>query len=175
MAKTSAYGASAREIRELFGDYLDGGAGEAAGAGSGESAGEGAGAAPRPALALSAEPLPAVARNAIEKSLAAFGFGDDACLFATLVPRDPTVEGGDIRLDAQALFLLVEGLDPLYVIAADADSAAALAAAYRTEFPLDAPIRAFGRPAAAFADLGALLQTDAGKQKAWQVLKSLVA
>ena len=173
MATTSAYGASAREIRELFGDYLDGGATRAADAAADAAAGVDE--TPRPALALSAAPLPDVARSALEKSLAAFGFGDDACLFATLAPHNPAAEGGDIRLDAQALFLLVEGIDPLYVIATDEESAAALAAAYRTEFPLDAPIRAFGRPAAAFANLSALLQTDAGKQKAWQVLKSLVA
>lgn len=154
LPRSNIFSASADELRDLFADYLDG---------------EGV----CIVLALSERPLGAEARNAISKSLESFGYGADACLFATLHPADESAEGGDIALDAQALFLLLEGLDPLCVICADAASANRLAEACRTAYDLDSPIRAFGRPAVAFRDLTALLATDNGKQQAWRLLKSL--
>lgn len=156
MAAKTAYGAAAEEICELFADYLEGDGG-------------------RPAVALGGHAPSPVARNAIEKSLEAFGYGLGACTYASLTPIDSSVEGADITLDSQALFLLVEGLDPLYVIATDANAAAMLGKAYRTQFALDAPARVFGRSSAIFADLDSLLATADGKQRAWRVLKSLNA
>ena len=156
MAVKSSYGAAEREIGELFADYLEGGG-------------------KNPAVALGARPLSPEARNAIDKSLEAFGYPQRACTYASLTPVDDTAEGSDLALDAHALFLLVEGLDPLFVIAADSASVAALGQAYRTSFPLDAPIRVFGRPSAAFSNLDTLLETPQGKQKAWRIMKSLQA
>lgn len=76
-------------------------------------------------------------------------------------------------LDSQALFMLIEGLDPLRVICCDAATTHAVAEAYRTTYPLDDAARVFGRPAAAFENLEALMESDDGKQKAWRVLKTL--
>ncbi len=154
MPQSNIYSASAEEVHELFGDYLDG---------SGSCV----------VLALSERPLDETARTAIARSLDSFGYGADACLFATLLPIDPAVEGGEVALDAQALFLLVEGLDPVCVISCDAASCEALGQAYRVTFELDAPARVFGRPAVAFRDLSALLASDDGKQRAWRILKAL--
>ena len=154
MVAKSSYGAAAQEISELFADYLDGDAG-------------------RPALVLGAHAPTDAVRNALEKSLEAFGFGSHACTFAALVPFDEAAEGGDIALDAQALFLLVEGIDPLFVVAVDESAAVALGHAFRASYPPDAPIRVFGRSGAAFSNLNALLQTERGKQKAWRILKTL--
>ena len=154
MASNSAYGAAAAEVAELFADYLEGDAS-------------------RPAFALSQRKLDADSRNAIEKSLESFGYTQDACTFATLFPADAAIEGGDVPLDPQALFLLVEGLDPLLVIATDAEAADALGKAYRTTYPADAPARIFGRPGAVFQNLSKLMQSETGKQKAWSVFKSL--
>ena len=154
MATNSSYGATAREIHELFADYLDG---------------DGS----RPVMAIGSRIASAGERNAIDKSLEAFGYGANSCTFATLSPIDAQAEGGDIALDAHALFLLVEGLDPLHVIALDAAAVSALGNAYRTSFRTDAPIRVFGRQSAAFENLDALLGSQAGKQRAWKVLKSL--
>lgn len=156
MAVNSTYGASEREIRELFSDYLEGDAS-------------------RPALALGARPLAPEARNALDKSLEAFGYGADACTYVSLTPLNNNAEGGDIPLDPTALFLLVEGLDPLFVIACDSAATDALGKAYRTSFAPNAPMRVFGRSSAAFDSLETLLQTPEGKQKAWRVLKSLQA
>ena len=64
-------------------------------------------------------------RAALNSAMASLGYGSGACTFAA-------VEG----LDDQALFLLVEGLDPLCLIATDSTAAAALGRAYRCEVPL---------------------------------------
>ena len=154
MPRSNIFSASADELRDLFGDYLEG---------------EGA----CIVLALSEHPLDDAARNAIAKSLDSFGYGDDACMYATLLPADESAEGGDVPLDPQALFLLLEGLDPLCVICADAAATARLGEACRTSYDLDASIRVFGRPGVAFRDLAGLLATEQGKQKAWHLLKSL--
>jgi len=74
MAAKSAYEATALEIRELFSDYLENGFSENDG--------------DRPAVALGNRPPSATARNAIVKSLEAFGYGTDACTFISLTPVD---------------------------------------------------------------------------------------
>ena len=154
MSQSNIYGAGAASIFELFGDYVRGDAG-------------------RSALVLSARPLGDGASNALGKSLAAFGYGSDAFSTATITPQDPDAEGGDIPLDPQALFLLVEGLDPLILICADRESVELAGQAYHTRFRPDTAERAFGRPAVMFDDLEALMESEAGKQKAWKLLKSL--
>ena len=71
------------------------------------------------------------------------------------------------------LFLLVEGLDPLCLIATDSTAAAALGRAYRCEVPLGKPGRAFGRSVVAFRDFDAMLDDGQDKQIAWALLKKL--
>ena len=154
LQQSNIYSASAEEIGGLFGDYLDG-------------------SAACPVLILSEQPLGDVARNALEKTFSSFGYGNaGACGYATLHPSNATEEW-DVVLDPQALFLLMEGLDPICVVCADEASATCLGKAYRTAFEPDAPARVFGRPAVAFRDFAALLATDEGKQRAWHILKSL--
>lgn len=144
------YGASAAEIWEIFGDHVEGNPAALA-------------------LALSSAPLGDIARNALEKSFESFGYGAMPCAFATLAPR----VGDGPSLDPQALFMLVEGLDPVCVVCTDAEAVHAVESAYRTTCPLDAPARVFGRSAATFRNLDTLLETPEGKQKAWSVLKTL--
>ena len=98
-------------------------------------------------------------RAALNSAMASLGYGSGACTFAA-------VEG----LDDQALFLLVEGLDPLCLIAPDSTAAAAL---YRCEVPLGKPGRAFGRSVVAFRDFDAMLDDGQDKQIAWALLKKL--
>ena len=157
MSRSNIFEAGAVEVTDLFADYLEGS----------PTAGSCL------ALAFSEKPLGTAERAAIQKSLAALGFGEDACTYATALPRGGEAEAGDIPLDAQATFLLVEGLDPLRIIACDRRSTELLARAYRTTFAPDSAVRIFGRPSTAFADLASLLATDAGKQKAWALFKTL--
>lgn len=153
LAQSNIYSASAEEIGGLFGDYLEGNAA-------------------CPVLVLSEQPLDDKARDALAKTFSSFGYGNaNACGYATLHPANATDEW-DVALDPQALFLLVEGLDPVCVVCADEASATCLGKAYRTAFDLDSPVRVFGRPAVAFRDFAAMLATDEGKQRAWHILKS---
>lgn len=155
ISRSNIFEAGAAEVPQLFGDYIEA-----------ESLG-----GQCVVLALSAQKLDAKTRNAIEKSLVALGFGEESCTYATAWPSNSASDA--TPLDARALFLLVEGLDPLCIIAADQQSSGLLNAAYRTEFPLDSTVRIFGRPSAVFANLSTLLDTDAGKQKAWALFKTL--
>ena len=117
-------------------------------------------------------PLASIARDAIVKSLSALGYGPDAATFATLAPKDPAVEGGDVVLDEQAVFMLVEGLDPLLVIIADEPTSHLVGRAYRCSVAPDSADRVFGRPTVVFRDLEPMLSTDSGKQHAWKLFKS---
>ena len=154
---SNIYGAGAASIAELFGDYLEGDA------------------SPENCIALSLgrqQPSDA-ARNAICKSLSALGYGSEAVAFASLEPRDSEIEGGDIALDERAVFMLIEGLDPLFVIIVDDAATHLVGQAYRCVFETDSAIRVFGRPSVSFKDLDVMLSTDAGKQRAWRLFKSL--
>ena len=93
------------ETWELFGQYM-----------SGAHAGL--------CCVISSESLSEAAEKALDSSLAALGYGHDACTF---------VAPGD--LDQQALFVLIEGLDPICIVAADGKSAALLGQAYRLAVP----------------------------------------
>ena len=153
MVSNGAYGAAARDVCALFADYLEGDAG-------------------RPALVVHSGDCSQSVRDALQKTFASFGYENETCTYASLTPRD-NANGETVELDSQALFLLVEGIDPLNVIAADARSAELLAQAYRQTYTLDTAIRVFGRPSAAFANLDELLATPEGKQRAWKALKSM--
>ena len=153
MPQSNIYGAGAASILELFSDYVEG-------------------EADRAALVLGTKKPSPAASNALEKSLAAFGFGDDALSYATTIPLDGASESSTL-LDPQALFLLVEGIDPILLVCTDAEAISVLAQAYRIALQPDSATRVFGRPAVLFEDLDALVATDAGKQKAWKLLKAL--
>lgn len=118
----------------------------------------------------SATRLGDAARSALENSAAALGYG---CACCTYVALRADGAAGDAALDGQALFLLLEGLDPLIVVAADAEAARALGAAYRQEVPLDGACRLFGRDAVAFKSFEHMLDDAQSKQAAWALLKKL--
>lgn len=111
---------------------------------------------------ISAKPLSDAAQNAVNSSARALGYGDDACTFIT-------TEG----LEEHALFVLLEGLDPLCLVAADGKTAALLGQAYRCSVPTGGACRLFGRTAVSFIDFESLLQAPQDKQIAWALLKKL--
>lgn len=100
---------------------------------------------------------------------------------ATSAPRpnaDPN-HGGDHHKDPAAalpdadLYLLIESLDPLCLVATDTSAAAALSRIYRATLTAGTPARLLGRPTLTFTDFATLISTPAGKQKAWSALKKL--
>ena len=131
------------ETWELFGPYM-----------SGSHAGL--------CCVISSEPLSEAAVKALDSSLTALGYGREACTY---------VISGD--LDQQALFVLVEGLDPICIIAADGKSAALLGQAYHLAVPSGKATRLLGRTTVSFLDFESLLETPQDKQIAWALLKKL--
>lgn len=115
---------------------------------------------------LSMDDLEEGARVALDGAAAALGYGRDACVFVK-------IQAEGTKLDASALFRLLEGLDPHCIVAADADAATALGAAYRSKIVLGAPNRVFGRDTVAFRSFSAMLGDGQDKQIAWALLKKL--
>lgn len=167
------YEVALEEVWELFSPYLDG-----ARAGV--------------VCVASATRLGDAARSALENSAAALGYGRACCTYVALrsesaagkapgteesgTDKERTADhevAGEAELDGQALFLLLEGLDPLVVVAADAEAARALGAAYRQEVPLDGACRLFGRDAVSFKSFEHMLDDAQSKQAAWALLKKL--
>lgn len=144
MVEKKPYDITASEIFALFEDHLEG-------------------ASDRPFLVLSHAMLQPTAKDAIEKSLDALGFGPEVCTFATL---------GD-AIDDQALFSLVEGLDPVHVIVTDDAAGTSVNDAYRMALAPNAPNRIFGRQSVVFENLEALIEDEPGKRKAWELFKQL--
>lgn len=150
-ANGNMYEVALAETWEMFASYLDG--------------------APEGIVSVvSMQPLGHSARGALNSSLAARGYGRDACTFATL---HPDAGADDAALDSPALFLLMEGLDPLALVVTDAHAAALLGQAYRHTIPLGEPSRLFGRDLVAFESFEELLDSPAKKQAAWALLKKL--
>ena len=114
-------------------------------------------------LALSSEPLPEAARRALAAAVAKLGYGDDALAFAT----------SQGALGSRDLLTIVEGLDPLCLVAADATAAALLGQAYGAPVPEDDATRLMGRTVVAFDDFASLLGDANDKQRAWALLKRL--
>ena len=117
-------------------------------------------------MVVSETPLGAPARAALEKSAASLEFG--SAPLAVVVAE--TEEG---KLGAEDARTIVEGLDPVALVATDAFAAELLSAAYRTPVTLDAPNRLLGRTAVIFEYFEGLLTSDNGKQCAWALLKKL--
>lgn len=153
---------------------------------------------------VSARPLRPEAARALESSARQLGFGESACVFCTLhaAPSDggataaagsamPAGDGSDgqlgaaaagggsggqldSQLDAATLFEVVEGIDPIVLVAADSEAARALSQAYRTEIAPLARSRALGRTTVAFRSFEDMLGSPQDKQVAWALLKKLV-
>lgn len=134
------------------------------------------------------------AQAALESSAVKLGFGETPCVYVSIEEKQadadasiaansasrrsdtldaPNATATPARLGEHDLFLLLEALDPLCVVAADAQAATLLSKAYRSEVPTDAACRLFGRNAVAFRDFPALLETPENKQRAWALLKKL--
>lgn len=98
------------------------------------------------ACIVSSEPLSDSATTALTSAVTALGYGSRTCAFAVINAVD-----GQPPLDARNLFTLIEGLDPLLVIGADAESVRLLSQAYRTDLPALALCEGTASPTAASA------------------------
>lgn len=117
-------------------------------------------------LVVSSVALSQQARTALAASAERLGYGSDACAWVVL-----SNDAGE--LGAADVLSVVEGLDPSGVVAADAQAAARLSAAFDVSMTVDAANRAACRTVAALGDFESALQDEGAKRKAWAVLKKL--
>lgn len=153
------------------------------------------------ALVVSERALGDAARSALAKSLSSLGFVGAGAVGAvgtagsgvtsaastgaagTKTAGTKTAAGSGLafavlsaegnRLGAADAFAIVEGLDPLRLVIADAASAELLSLAYRCPIELDSQLRLLGRPSVAFANFEDMLGESEEKQRAWAILKRL--
>ena len=122
--------------------------------------------------AISQHPLNDDAVKALDNSASALGFGSKGCTYVCL-----QVAGGSNQeaseLGANDLQMIIEGADPLALVACDSHAAALLSQAYNCQVAPDRPNRVLGRTCVAFVQLESLLGTPEDKQKAWALLKTL--
>ena len=147
MPSGNIFGAPLRETIDFFSDFIQGTSGGYA-------------------LYLSQSHPTDAAFTAVDNSLAALGYGKGACCFAAI-----SVDG--INLDPDAVRTLIEGLDPVILIAADAQANAVLSQAYRASITANAPLRLMGRSGVTFENFEQMISTPDGKQRAWALLKTL--
>ena len=118
-------------------------------------------------LVISSTLLDGEARDALNSTAKTFGYGQAACTFAQ-------VEGAnDTKLDATALRLLIEGLDPYCIVVTDAAAGQMLGEAYRAPLAPNSVARIMGRSVVALNSFESQLKNAQDKQVAWALLKSL--
>ena len=81
-----------------------------------------------------------------------------------------------VQLGAYDLMSIVEGLDPLVIVATDHRACGLLFRAYRCSgkaAAVDSALRIMGRTCIAFRDFESMMSSAEGKQKAWALLKKL--
>lgn len=111
-------------------------------------------------------------RTALIASAERFNYTQDDLAW---ISRETQEKDAPAHLEDKALLHVIETLDPIAVIICDEDSAYACARAYRTHLDLDSATTLLIRPCACFTNLVFLLDTPAGKQRAWHILKETLA
>lgn len=110
------------------------------------------------------------ARSALIASFAQLGYAESSIGWVSAHTGGAEVESEN---DAEKLFNLVEAIEPACVIALDHQATAALSRSYNAPLPLEAKALLLGRECRCFENFDALLATEAGKRKAWGLLKTL--
>ncbi|ACU94848.1 hypothetical protein Ccur_11610 [Cryptobacterium curtum DSM 15641] len=130
-------------------------------------------------LVVSTQEISAIAHDALQKTADALGYGNNGATFLTL-PASPNEEtpSQTNQTDHQNVQRIIEGLDPLCLIATDVRAANSIGAAYDTNVSSQTKAisysgRIAGRETRVFDDFNTLVTTEAGKQHAWALLKTL--
>lgn len=117
-------------------------------------------------MVVAQKPLSDTARGALEKSAASLEFGDAPLAMAVVESPEGALGSEDVRT-------IVEGIDPVALVVADASAAELVSAAYRAPLLIDDRNRLLGRTAVMFQDFEALMETPESRQRAWALLKKL--
>lgn len=154
MANGNIFATSLHQTADLFAPYLAGELGA-------------------PALVVGSRWPKDEMRHALESSFAALGHADGLTLYACTNANEGDDGQDAATLDANSLYTLVEGADPLFIVATDAQAGRLLCQAYRQQEILNASARLNGRTVVVFSDFSTMLDDTDEKQRAWKLLKHL--
>lgn len=118
------------------------------------------------AVSVCSHELNDTARGAVDKSMAALGYGSGACAHIA-------IEAQGVSIGASDVHNMIEAIDPLALILCDDSAVQIVSHAYRRPIEADADGRVLGRSVAAFRDLESMMGTPEGKQRAWALFKKL--
>ncbi|MCD8316282.1 MAG: hypothetical protein LUB61_02610 [Eggerthellaceae bacterium] len=118
-------------------------------------------------LIVCSNSLAPVAKDALASSAERLGYGRNAIGICMLT------DGSGHDLNPDELMTIVEGLDPIAVVATDREAAELLGKAYRLKLATDDINRAMGRSVVAFYDFEKMMNSSPSKQKAWALLKRI--
>lgn len=118
------------------------------------------------AVIVSTEEPAEETKRALTASFKALGYAPQAIGWAQTATSGRSDASGD-------LFTLIEGIDPLCVVSTSHASTEALSRSYNAPLSIETKTLLLGRDCRCFEDLDALIATEAGKHKAWGLLKTL--
>ncbi|MCH4185068.1 MAG: hypothetical protein LKF61_06255 [Eggerthellaceae bacterium] len=121
---------------------------------------------------VSSTHLNIAARDALKKTCAALGYGR-AIVYVTLDLPSSLTKSDEKPIDRMRLMELIEGLDPVCLVATDTEAARRCGDAYHAPYETMMQTHLFGRPACSFDKFEALLGSDEKRQSAWRCLRSL--
>lgn len=119
-------------------------------------------------MVISTDNLSDVAAAALRSSADRLGYAPEEGTFITLAGTE-----ADPDANPDALFNLIEALDPLFVVATDEAAVRTLSKSYNKPLHLEAPEDLLGRSTRCFSNMESLLETDKGKAQLWHSLKTL--
>ncbi len=107
-------------------------------------------------------------QKAISDSAERLGYGKNACSWVSVKSQNDerTLEANDLRM-------IIEGINPLSIIALNKTSAELLGQAFGLQIPLDTHTRILGRDIAALKDFALALEDQTYKRIAWKALLGL--
>lgn len=120
-------------------------------------------------LVISTNDVNDLVEKAIDNSVRRLGLEDGPSTWVKLAGNGKDAS----EIDPEDLLTIIEGMDPVVLIALDAKSSDALSRTYRQELKLDDMNSIRGRRSAIFKDFPKMLEDDSQKQIAWAVLKRL--
>lgn len=119
------------------------------------------------ALVVCTEQSSEAARSALEASFGQLGYSAGSLGWVHVG------ECGEGENERNLLFELIEAIDPLCVVSLSRKGTALLSRSYNAPLVLETKTLLLGRACRCFEDFEALLATEAGKHKAWKLLKTL--
>lgn len=99
----------------------------------------------------------------------------EACSKDSALSEEKPVSSDASSLDSSDLLRLVESIDPLCLVVLDQKAAETVSRAYNQPVKLESCDSLLCRPYCAFAHFTRMLATDERKQRAWALLKELLA